>query len=165
MVCLLNVTHVRLVDVGGQRNERKKWIHCFENINLVIWCISCSEFDEKCYEDFATNRLVESLQLFEETVNNKWFFNTPVLLFMNKMDLLKEKVENGKFNSHFQDFEGEATVATASAYLANKYKQLMKNTDKRQVKVVELVATDTASMRQVMQDTKQFIASLPTQIE
>ena len=27
-------TKFRMVDVGGQRSERKKWIHCFEVINF-----------------------------------------------------------------------------------------------------------------------------------
>ena len=28
-------TKVSLIDVGGQRNERKKWIHCFENVTAI----------------------------------------------------------------------------------------------------------------------------------
>jgi len=26
-----------IIDVGGQRNERKKWIHCFEDVNAIIY--------------------------------------------------------------------------------------------------------------------------------
>jgi GTPase SAR1 family protein len=27
----------KMFDVGGQRNERKKWIHCFENVTAVLF--------------------------------------------------------------------------------------------------------------------------------
>jgi hypothetical protein len=29
----------RVLDVGGQRSERRKWIHCFENITSVIFIV------------------------------------------------------------------------------------------------------------------------------
>jgi hypothetical protein len=48
---------VRMLDVGGQRNERKKWMHCFEGVNAVIFVTSASEYDTKCYEDGETPRL------------------------------------------------------------------------------------------------------------
>lgn len=37
----------RLVDVGGQRNERKKWIHCFEKVTAIVFVVSLNEFDQK----------------------------------------------------------------------------------------------------------------------
>lgn len=47
-----------MYDVGGQRNERKKWIHCFENVTAVIFVVGLSEFDQVLYEDEKTNRMV-----------------------------------------------------------------------------------------------------------
>jgi guanine nucleotide-binding protein subunit alpha len=41
----------RMVDVGGQRSERKKWIHCFENVSAVIFMSAISEFDQTLQED------------------------------------------------------------------------------------------------------------------
>lgn len=35
----------RLFDVGGQRNERRKWIHLFEGVTAVIFCAAISEYD------------------------------------------------------------------------------------------------------------------------
>ena len=34
----------RLFDVGGQRNERRKWIHLFEGVSAVIFCVAISEY-------------------------------------------------------------------------------------------------------------------------
>lgn len=39
----------RMYDVGGQRNARKKWIHCFENVTSVIFVAALSGYDQVCY--------------------------------------------------------------------------------------------------------------------
>ncbi|KAM5194390.1 guanine nucleotide-binding protein subunit alpha-11-like isoform 2-T2 [Mantella aurantiaca] len=41
---------LRMVDVGGQQSERKKWIHCFENVNAIIYLASLSEYDQQLEE-------------------------------------------------------------------------------------------------------------------
>jgi guanine nucleotide-binding protein G(i) subunit alpha len=41
----------KVFDVGGQRSERRKWIHCFENLNAVIFMVSLSEYDQVLRED------------------------------------------------------------------------------------------------------------------
>ena len=59
-----------MYDVGGQRNERKKWIHCFDNVTAVIFVGAISEYNQKLFEDTSTNRMVEALDLYEEVNNN-----------------------------------------------------------------------------------------------
>ena len=49
-----------LYDVGGQRNERRKWIHCFENVTAVIFVAAISEYNQKLFEDATTNRMLEA---------------------------------------------------------------------------------------------------------
>ena len=51
-------TTFEMYDVGGQRNERKKWIHCFEGVTAVIFVAALSEYDQKLFEDVSTNRMV-----------------------------------------------------------------------------------------------------------
>ena len=77
---------------SGQRNERRKWIHCFQDVNAIVYCVATSAYDLVLEEDEQTNRLSESLELFDRTINNLWFKETPVILFLNKIDLLREKV-------------------------------------------------------------------------
>src|ERR1700677_4074496 len=71
-----------MFDVGGQRNERKKWIHCFENVTAVLFVAAISEYDQVLYEDENTNRIVEALNLFEEICNSRWFRETAMILFL-----------------------------------------------------------------------------------
>jgi hypothetical protein len=47
-----------LYDVGGQRNERKKWIHCFEGVNTILFVAALSEYDQTLFEDSSVNRMV-----------------------------------------------------------------------------------------------------------
>ena len=49
----------RIFDVGGQRNERRKWIHCFDGVTAVIFVAAISEYDQVCFEDSHKNRLDE----------------------------------------------------------------------------------------------------------
>lgn len=79
-------------DVGGQRNERRKWIQVFSNVTSVIFVSAINEYDEVLFEDTNVNRLVESLNLFEEMVNHEEFVDAGMILFLNKIDLFREKI-------------------------------------------------------------------------
>lgn len=47
---MLRVYVDRMVDVGGQRSERRKWIHCFENVTSIIFLVALSEYDQILFE-------------------------------------------------------------------------------------------------------------------
>ena len=74
-----------MFDVGGQRNERRKWIHCFDNVTAVIFVTAISEYDQVLYEDENTNRMDEALVLFEQICNHPSFKKTSMILFLNKV--------------------------------------------------------------------------------
>jgi len=93
---IVEKTKFKMVDVGGQRSERKKWMHCFQDVTAVIFCVAISEYDLKLYEDDQTNRMHESLKLFKEICNSKWFIDTAMILFLNKRDLFAEKIKKSE---------------------------------------------------------------------
>jgi len=101
-----NQHHFRIVDVGGQRSERKKWMHCFQDVTAVLFCVALSEYDLKLYEDHTVNRMHESLKVFREICNNKWFTDTAVVLFMNKKDTFAEKIAKIDLNVCFPEYTG-----------------------------------------------------------
>jgi guanine nucleotide-binding protein G(i) subunit alpha len=107
-----------MFDVGGQRNERKKWIHCFDQVTAVIFVAAISEYNQVLYEDNSMNRIDEALLLFEEICNSKWFKQTSMILFLNKRDLFAEKLLEVPFTGEgrYSDFKGPHVVpGTASA--------------------------------------------------
>ncbi|VDQ00148.1 unnamed protein product [Trichobilharzia regenti] len=47
----LESTVFRIVDVGGQRSERRKWIHSFENVTSIIFLVALNEYDQVLVEN------------------------------------------------------------------------------------------------------------------
>jgi GTPase SAR1 family protein len=95
-----------IVDVGGQRSERRKWIHCFDNVNAIIYLASLDEYDMRLEEDNRTNCLEESLQLFSEISGSQFFTEKEMawILFLNKTDLLEEKIKTKPLNVFYKEF-------------------------------------------------------------
>jgi len=93
-----------IIDVGGQRSERKKWLNCFSSVTSVIFLTAINEYDMVLEEDEATNRVVESLKLWKALTSSIYFQTIPFMLFMNKSDLFKEKLEKVPLNTFFSDY-------------------------------------------------------------
>jgi len=106
-----------MFDVGGQRDERRKWIQCFNDVTAIIFVTACSSYNMVLREDPSQNRLRESLDLFKSIWNNRWLKTISVILFLNKQDLLAEKILAGKskLEDYFPDFLRYQTPAEASA--------------------------------------------------
>jgi len=95
----LDYLQVKLVDVAGQQNQRRKWIHCFDNVQALIFCADISAYDMKLREDPKINRMDDALDLFRDTINSKWFINIDVILFLNKKDIFEDKLKKNKFKN------------------------------------------------------------------
>ena len=83
-----------MFDVGGQCSEQQKWLHCFDDVNAVLFVASLSRYNMMLMEDGTTNQIEESLNLFQAICYNKFFDNTSIILFLNKVDLFTEKINN-----------------------------------------------------------------------
>jgi guanine nucleotide-binding protein G(s) subunit alpha len=81
---VVDKVHFYMFDVGGQRIERRKWIQCFNDVTAIIFVVACSSFNMVIREDLYTNRLRESLDLFEQIWNNRWLRTVSIILFLNK---------------------------------------------------------------------------------
>ncbi|CAG07117.1 unnamed protein product, partial [Tetraodon nigroviridis] len=91
-----------MFDVGGQRDERRKWIQCFNDVTAIIFVVASSSYNMVIREDNNTNRLREALDLFRSIWNNRWLRTISVILFLNKQDMLADKVLAGK--SKIEDY-------------------------------------------------------------
>ncbi|CAG2058142.1 unnamed protein product [Timema podura] len=95
-----------MVDVGGQRSERRKWIHCFENVTSIIFLVALSEYDQILFESENENRMEESKALFKTIITYPWFQHSSVILFLNKKDLLEEKIMYSHLVDYFPEYDG-----------------------------------------------------------
>ncbi|GMT26792.1 hypothetical protein PFISCL1PPCAC_18089, partial [Pristionchus fissidentatus] len=86
-----------MFDVGGQRDERRKWIQCFNDVTAIIFVCASSSYNLVLWEDSTQNRLRESLALFKNIWNNRWLKTISVILFLNKQDMLAEKIKAGRY--------------------------------------------------------------------
>ncbi|XP_042337228.1 guanine nucleotide-binding protein subunit alpha-11-like [Plectropomus leopardus] len=156
-----NIT-LRIVDVGGQKSERRKWIHCFENVTSLIFLASLSEYDQVLEERETINRMDESLALFYTTIHSPWFFNTSIILFLNKTDILADKIQTSDLQKYFPSFTGKRQdPEDAKNYIRKMYEQQAVNRDNRdEWKTLYphfTCATDTNNIRRVFSDIKDTV--------
>nr|CAD2207844.1 unnamed protein product [Meloidogyne enterolobii] len=149
----------RVFDVGGQRSQRKKWIHCFDDVRALIFVTAMSEFDQVLMEDGTTNRLQESLQLFKQVCNNKYFIETSIILFLNKKDLFAEKMSQGRsLRIAFKEFNGPDNYESSSRYIEKKF-FMANEVPNKSIYCHHTCATDTKQVQFVLDSTLDVILS------
>ncbi|XP_069785778.1 guanine nucleotide binding protein (G protein) alpha v1 isoform X1 [Narcine bancroftii] len=149
----INSLIIRLYDVGGQRTERRKWIGCFEDVRAVLFVAALSGYDMTLLEAPSTNRLQESLCLFNSICNNVFFKNTSMILFLNKIDLFQEKILNSgrHLRLYFEQYRGaDCDVDSAARYIASQFLSLSRSPEKL-IYHHFTTATDTSNIQVVFQ--------------
>ncbi|KAG6366199.1 hypothetical protein INS49_000375 [Diaporthe citri] len=146
---------IHMFDVGGQRSERKKWIHCFENVTSIIFCVALSEYDQVLLEESSQNRMMESLLLFDSVVNSRWFMRTSIILFLNKVDIFKQKLGRSPLGNYFPDYSGGNDVNKAAKYLLWRFNQVNRAHLNLYPHLTQ--ATDTSNIRLVFAAVKETI--------
>ena len=149
---LLQNMSFRLLDVGGHRSERKKWIHCFDDVKGVVFVAALSDFDLTLSEDRHTNRMVESLKLFKSICNNQWFTEASMMIFLNKLDVFESKIldpESVPLTVFFPHYTGNVkSVEETSEFIKHEFESLNLNPEK-DVYTHYTCATDTDNVRSV----------------
>jgi len=114
--------HFSVVDVGGQRNERKKWIHCFDDVKAILFLVSLAGYDQVMFEDSTKNRMHEELELFATVTHNEIFKNTPIFLLLNKKDLFETMIQQKDLSSCFPEYVGGKDVKAALEFVKEKFR-------------------------------------------
>jgi GTPase SAR1 family protein len=148
----------KMFDVGGQRNERKKWIHCFENVTAVLFVGVLSEYDLVLYEDENMNRMEETLNLFDEICNSRWFRETSIILFLNKRDLFSEKIKKVPLTvcPVFSEYAGENTYEAGCELIETTFQSKNRNPEKSIYSHITC-ATDTTNVAAVFNAVKDIV--------
>jgi len=144
---------ITIVDVGGQRSERRKWLHCFDDVTSVIYLAALDEYNMKLEEDNETNRLEESLRLFGEMTDSQFFKPASWILFLNKSDIFKAKIDKFPISNYFTDCK--ATNYDQSVdYIKQKYEAQFKGS---RLYVHATCAIDSQNCRKIFNVVKDTI--------
>ena len=155
-----NITY-QLFDVGGQRSERRKWLHCFDDVKAVLFVASLSGYDMTLTEDGTTNRMEESLNLFQAICVNKFFKSLLVILFLNKLDLFTEKINNTNHHLrlYFPHYNGpDHDVSTAKEFIQDKFLDCGKKGE-GVIFVHFTTATDTDNIKVIFKTVLKTVSS------
>jgi GTPase SAR1 family protein len=97
---------ISLWDVGGSRGERKKMIYMFEGADVVVIVLAVNDFDRCMWEDGTTSRFEDSGMFCSEMLDSKWFKKAQIILVLNRIDLLQEKLKRVKVSSFYPEYQG-----------------------------------------------------------
>jgi len=145
----------KLVDVGGQRNERKKWMTCFEGVTALLFVVAISEYDQMLFEDEGVKRMDEAFILFENICNSRWFRDTTVILFLNKCDLFREKLQKAPLKTAFPEYTGENSYEAGCQFMEKEF--LKRNHLNKSIYCHITCATDERNVKLVFNGVKDVV--------
>ncbi|KAH8827083.1 guanine nucleotide binding protein, alpha subunit [Flagelloscypha sp. PMI_526] len=152
-----------MVDVGGQKTERRKWIHCFEDVTAIVFLASLSGYDQCLVEDRDANQMQDAMTIWDSICNSQWFEDTPFILFLNKYDLFKSRVKVSPIKTYFCDYEGpEKDHRAGREYFKKRFGRLAAKSGRdkgsgREIFLHITTATDTTHLKVVMAAVEDLI--------
>ncbi|CAF1519787.1 unnamed protein product, partial [Adineta steineri] len=125
-----NITF-RIIKNGARRSEHRKWIRYFDNAFAIIFLAALDEYDHVLVDSDNENQMEESIALFRTIVTNRGYRNFPVILILNKKDLLEEKIMYSHLVDYFPEFEGPKRDGQAAReFILKMYVDLNSNSDR-----------------------------------
>ncbi|KAJ3246964.1 guanine nucleotide-binding protein subunit alpha [Chytriomyces hyalinus] len=145
----------RVFDVAGQRCHRKHWAPYFDDVNSIIFMVAISSYDQVCMEDGTSNRVVDSKEVFAAICNHPLFKRTPMILFMNKIDLFQEKLKFKQVSQYFEEYDGANDYESASEFFVNEF--LKVNKYPKHIYRHLTAATDTQQIKGILDAVQAII--------
>ena len=127
---------------------------CFDGVNVVLFVVAMSEYDQVLLENNHVNRMQESLSVFGEICSSRFLATSHFLLFLNKKDVFDEKIVSCPITNCFPEYSGGNDKNAAAIYIRQKYRN--QNKCDREVYCHFTNAKDTQIVKviyQVMIDT------------
>ncbi|KAK7461375.1 hypothetical protein VKT23_008552 [Stygiomarasmius scandens] len=119
-----------MVDVGGQKSERRKWIHCFQDVTSILFLVSLSGYDQCLVEDRDANQMQDAMTIWDSICHSQWFKQTSI------------------------DYDGPPNdVKAGRDYFKKRFGKLAQKAERvkeREIYIHITTATDTAMLRVVM---------------
>uniref|UniRef100_A0A914GXT5 Uncharacterized protein n=1 Tax=Globodera rostochiensis TaxID=31243 RepID=A0A914GXT5_GLORO len=155
---------IRLIDVGGQKTERRKWIHCFDNVSAILYVVSLSCYDQFMEEDPSINRMNDSIELFRAMFFNQFLIRSSFILFFNKKDLFEKKLRHVPLHKFYPTFEDRTKnitdddqYAEALEFMKKLFMDVNKPEKNRHIYAHVTNATDTMNIEFVFGATCDIV--------
>ncbi|CAF0786611.1 unnamed protein product [Didymodactylos carnosus] len=156
---------LKVVDVGGQKTERRKWIHCFDNVTSVIFLASLIEYDQMVADEpnegSAITVMEETKALFRIILQTEYFQNASVILFLNKTDLFQEHLLVSPLSKAYPEYKGDDhDVKVAQQFILDMYLSLIPDVSRNSERNVYphfTCATDSKNIRIVFESVKDTV--------
>ncbi|KAM4665028.1 guanine nucleotide-binding protein G(i) subunit alpha-3-like [Discoglossus pictus] len=125
--------------------------------HAIIFCGDLSNYDKFFCEE---NSMHCNIQLFKSICNNRWFRNTPIILFLTKKDLFEEKISTIPLTICFPSYSGSNTYEEATAYIQEQFEAVYRERDSKYNKKLSThftCVTDTESVQRAFDAAADFI--------
>ncbi|XP_060168322.1 extra-large guanine nucleotide-binding protein 1-like [Lycium barbarum] len=152
-----------------------KWLEMFEDVDLVIFCVSLTEYTEylEDYNGVCTNKMMESKKLFKNIVSHPAFAQKHCLLLLNKFDILEEIIERAPLSEceWFQDFNpvisrhpdsktsnnNPSLAQRAYHFIAVQFKRLYRSITDRKLYVAHVTALEADSVDEALKYMREIL--------
>ncbi|EYC23979.1 hypothetical protein Y032_0014g2251 [Ancylostoma ceylanicum] len=141
----------QLFDIGGQRIDRRKWATMYDGIDAILFCIAVSEYNQTMIEDPEANRLQDSLTLLEKISNEPKFKSTPLLLFLNEIDVFREKLPLMPLEDSLPEYKGNS-ADDGLDFIEGLAKKAMEGRDESLRRIYRTCAIDTEAMSKILEN-------------
>ncbi|KAI0682692.1 guanine nucleotide binding protein, alpha subunit, partial [Cytidiella melzeri] len=135
------------------KSERRKWIHCFQDVTSILFLVSLSGYNQCLIEDEDMNQMQDAMTIWDSICHSQWFKQTSIIVCLNKDDLFQLKIPHSNIKNFHPDFDSEAKdVCAGRNYFRKCFASLAQkvNQKEREIYIHITTATDTAMLRVVM---------------
>lgn len=139
----------------GSRN----WIHFFQDTLALVFVVPIADYDKRSHVDPHKWKLRETLEVFNEVCNSRFFSDTSVCLFFNNVNEFREKLKTVDLRISFPEYAGGPDFEKAIKFMSRKFNQLNRWGNKR-IYVHYLDEHDKKPeilMKEIFQDVKSII--------
>lgn len=158
-------TGFHVLDLGGQRSERRDWQDALHVASTILFVSSLCEWDQKLREDFSQSRFHETLHIFQSLMDDPATLKKGIIVFLNKRDLFQSKMEDperrANFTRFFPEYKGVLSVEPCLNFLKGKFIDIAHRLNRCNLTIHTIVAIETDNIQVAWRDIRnQTIADV-----